>query len=90
MAKFVTLGTLALLASHPVLAQGVPLDRGPSTSGTVIQTQPGATGNNPGVVISRGATGADTVTTNSAAGGNAGQPERAIPQGGSNGGGGSR
>lgn len=31
--------------------------------------------------ISRGATGADTITRNSAAGGNSNQPARAVPQG---------
>lgn len=36
--------------------------------------------------ISRGATGADTVNRNSAAGGNANQPERAVPQGSGGGG----
>lgn len=39
-------------------------------------------------IISYGPTGADTVTTNSAAGGNASRPELAIPNGSAGGGGG--
>ena len=40
-------------------------------------------------IISYGPTGADTVTTNSAAGGNASRPELAIPNGSAGGGSGS-
>jgi hypothetical protein len=39
-----------------------------------------------GQTISRGATGASTISRNSAAGGNANQPERAVPQGSGGGG----
>ena len=41
-------------------------------------------------MIARGANGADTITTDSAAGGNANLPERAIPNGSAGGGGGGR
>jgi hypothetical protein len=41
--------------------------------------EPNSTGNDRDLVISRGATGADTIETDSAAGGNAGRPEQAIP-----------
>lgn len=56
--------------------------------GTIIQRQTNPTGNTVDDIIAPGATGADTITTSSAAGGNAGQPERAIPQGSVGGGGG--
>jgi len=45
----------------------------------VVQGQPNTTGNDPSVSVSRGATGAETATTDSAAGGNAGKPEQAVP-----------
>ncbi|WP_156394074.1 MULTISPECIES: hypothetical protein [unclassified Methylobacterium] len=71
-----------------VQAQGVlaPHDR----RGVIIQNQPNTTGNSRDLVISYGATGADTVTTNSAAGGNASRPEQAFPNGSANGGPGGR
>ena len=56
----------------------------------MIQNQPNTTGNSGDLVISYGATGADTVTTNSAAGGNASRPEQAFPNGSANGGPGGR
>lgn len=59
----------------------------PATTGTVIEQQPNTTGNDGDLVISRGPNGADTVTTDSAAGGNANLPERAIPNGSAGGGG---
>ncbi|MEN3226242.1 hypothetical protein PUR21_00875 [Methylorubrum rhodesianum] len=59
---------------------------GPS-SGAIITNDGSVTGGRDrGVTISRGATGADTVTNNAAAGGNANQPERAVPQGSGGGG----
>lgn len=91
MTKTCTLAALALLAAGPALAQqGLPPGRGPATTGAIIEVQPNTTGNDRSLIISRGSTGAETVTTNSAAGGNAGQPERAIPQGSANGGGSNR
>ena len=47
---------------------------------------PNTTGNDRDVVISRGATGADAITTDPAAGGNASHPERAVPNGSAGGG----
>jgi hypothetical protein len=76
----------ALFATTPVLAQGGP-PRQPGTSGVIVQSEPNSTGNDTNIAISRGATGADTVTTDSAAGGNAARPEQAIPNGSANGGG---
>lgn len=82
--KKLTLASIAVLAATPAFAQGLP--RQPGTTGTVIQSQPNTTGNDRDVVISRGATGADTVTTDSAAGGNANQPSRAVTNGSAGGG----
>lgn len=76
----------ALAAAAPALAQGVPSARYPDTTGTVVRGQSSTTGNDRNVVIAPGATGAGTITTDSAAGGNASQPARAVPQGGANGG----
>ena len=83
--KYLLLAGATLFAVAPAYAQvGAP--RQPGTTGTVIQSQPNTTGNDRDVVISRGATGADTVTTDSAAGGNANQPSRAVPNGSAGGG----
>lgn len=65
----------------------------PRTTGAIIEAQPNTTGNVRDVIISPGANGAETITTNSAAGGNARLPERAVPNssaggGSENGGGG--
>lgn len=79
---------LALLTIQPVAAQGVFPPRG--ESGVIVQNQPNTTGNSRDTVISYGATGADTVTTNSAAGGNASRPEQAFPNGSAGGGQGGR
>ncbi|AWN35324.1 hypothetical protein [Methylobacterium radiodurans] len=90
MTKTLTISALALLVAAPALAQGLAPLRSPGATQTIVQPQPNTTGNDPSLIISRGSTGAETITTNSAAGGNAGQPERAIPQGSANGGGSSR
>lgn len=81
-------GALAIVMTSSVQAQGglTPHDR----RGVIIQNQPNTTGNSRDLVISYGATGADTVTTNSAAGGNASRPEQAFPNGSANGGPGGR
>jgi hypothetical protein len=84
--KLVFTASLTLILPGSVLAQ--PLEPGglPRTTGAIVQQQPNTTGNDPDVIIARGATGADTITTNSAAGGNASRPERAVPNGSANGG----
>ncbi|GEP03911.1 hypothetical protein [Methylobacterium oxalidis] len=82
------LAGLALLNAGPALAQILPGTLPPGRPGVVVQTQPNTTGNSRDIVIAPGATGAETITTNSAAGGNASFPERAIPNGSANGGGG--
>lgn len=63
----------------------------PTTQPPMVRTDPATTGavtsgqNNTGgdvnATIPLGATGADTIQTDSAAGGNANQPARAVPQG---------
>ncbi|MGU3537276.1 hypothetical protein [Methylobacterium sp. A54F] len=84
--KILTAGAaLALLTAGSALAQGLPPGRGPAATGTVIQREPNTTGNDRNIVIAPGATGAETATTDSAAGGNAGQPARAVPQGSASG-----
>ena len=76
----------ALFAAAPALAQGT-LPRQSGTTGTVIQSEPNSTGGDSNIAVSRGATGADTVTTNSAAGGNSSKPEQALPNSSAGGGG---
>lgn len=86
LATIATCATLICAASLPASAQTPvsPADR----TGTVIQNESNATGGDEGLVISRGPTGADTIGTDSAAGGNASRPEQALPN--SSGGGGGR
>jgi hypothetical protein len=60
----------------------------PAATGAIIERQSNTTGNVPDVIIAPGATGAETITTNSAAGGNARLPERPVPNGSAGGGGG--
>ena len=75
--KFVLLVGASLFAAFPALAQGTP----PRQLGAapLVVREPNSTGNDREVVTSRGATGADTVTSDSAAGGNAERPEQRIP-----------
>ncbi len=80
---------LTALCAGATGAQAQPYYDGPPgrfPPGTIIQRQQNVTGNGVDYIIAPGPTGADTITTNSAAGGNAGQPERAIPQGSAGGG----
>ena len=75
------------LATPAALAQPVP---------PVAAVPPGSfaiynrnnTGGDVNVIIPRGPNGADTYTSDSAAGGNAGRPELAVPNGSGGGGGG--
>lgn len=75
----------ALTLASPALAQSGGQSDSIARSATIV-TGEDNTGGRGSVVISRGATGADTITDNSAAGGNASLPERAIPNGSSGGG----
>jgi len=85
MIKLIAVSTLALTIAGSASAQGLPVAREPGATGTVIQRQLNNTGNDRSLVIAPGATGAGTIATDSAAGGNAGQPSRAVPQGGASG-----
>lgn len=79
LAVVLTLPTAALALGRSHRAAQLPRE-------PIVEIQTNITGNGRGVIISRGSTGADTIFTNSAAGGNAGQPERAIPLGSAGGG----
>ena len=85
MKTLAALSGLTLLIAAPAVAQGL-LPRQLGTTGPVVTAPSNNTGNDLNVVISRGATGASTIETDSAAGGNAGQPSRAVPQGSGGGG----
>ena len=82
--KYLLLGA-TLFITAPAVAQ-VGLPNQPGTAGTTITREPNTTGNDRDVVVSRGATGADTATSDSAAGGNANRPEQAVPNGSAGGG----
>ncbi|TXM72817.1 hypothetical protein FV218_12490 [Methylobacterium sp. WL69] len=89
MTKILVLALGASLCSFSALAQssiGPATGPGPGTA-PVAQGQPNTTGNDPSVSVSRGATGAETATTDSAAGGNASKPEQAVPNSSAGGGG---
>jgi len=81
MKKLFTLSVLALSIVGPAFAQGVPAAREPGARGTIIERQSNTTGSDRDIIIAPGATGAETITTDSAAGGNAAQPSRAVPNG---------
>jgi hypothetical protein len=81
--KYLLLASVALFATVPAYAQTGPL-RQPGAA--TITQEPNNTGNDRDIVVSRGATGADTATSDSAAGGNANKPEQAVPNGSAGGG----
>jgi hypothetical protein len=83
--KKLILASVVVLAAAPAIAQsGAP--RQPGTSGAIVVQEPNSTGSDRDVVVSRGATGADTATSDSAAGGNASRPEQAVPNSSAGGG----
>lgn len=87
--KTFVLSTCALALSSFVLVQmSTGADARPRTKkrGSGVITMQNNTGGRPTRVRSRGATGADTITSNSAAGGNATQPSRAGSTGSAGGG----
>jgi hypothetical protein len=87
--KTLMLSTCALALSSFVLVQMSTEADARSRSkkrGATVTSMQNATGGRPARVRSRGATGADTTTSNSAAGGNAGQPSRAGSMGSAGGG----
>ena len=81
--KYLVLASVALFATAPAYAQTSPL-RQPGAA--IVTQEPNSTGNDRDIVVSRGATGADTATSDSAAGGNANKPEQGIPNGSAGGG----
>jgi hypothetical protein len=75
--------------AQPVITPATPNAPGavvpapvPGATGAVVAPSPGNTGTDPNVTIAPGPTGASTIQTDSATGGNASQPSRAVPQGG--------
>lgn len=81
------LAALPLMAGA-VAAQPLPPGIAPPPPGGFAIINRNNTGGDINVTIPRGATGAETFTSNSAAGGNAGRPELAVPNGSGGGGGG--
>lgn len=81
----------AVTIASPALAQTAAPQGGPdyldypSTTGAIVGGL-NNTGGNANVTIPRGATGAETFQSDSAAAGNANQPARAVPQGSGGGG----
>ena len=73
----------------PIRQPNPPQQVAPGTPPGAVVVPGGAANSGPGAgaVIAPTGTGAATVTTDSAAGGNAGQPERGVPQMGRGGGG---
>lgn len=76
-----------LVLAGPALAQ-TTAPSAPRPGAPVVGGQ-NNTGADTNVSVPRGSTGADTVQTDSAVGGNANQPSRAVPQGSGGGGSGS-
>ena len=89
MIRTLLVGALTFAAAVPAAAQVVdrPVAPAPGAPGVVSQ-QPDSTGSNPAVSVSPTGRPADTISNDSAAAGNAGQPSRVAPQG--SGGGGSK
>jgi hypothetical protein len=85
----VTCGLALAVAGFASLTTSAGAQTRPESGAIVTDDGSVTGGRDRGVTISRGATGADTITNNSAAGGNANQPERAVPQGSGGGGSGS-
>ncbi|MDP4025215.1 hypothetical protein Q8W71_21530 [Methylobacterium sp. NEAU 140] len=94
--KALSLAIAATLLALPAVAQpyaGVSRGGAPGSIPGPYGFIVGGTNNTGGVknlIMPRGATGADTVFTNSAVGGNAGRPELAVPNGSAGGSPGSR
>ncbi|PIK70589.1 hypothetical protein CS379_23840 [Methylobacterium frigidaeris] len=76
----ITLSMIGATSAQTLPPRGPGADY-PAATGAIIERQSNTTGNVPDLVIAPGATGAETITTNSAAGGNARLPERPVPNG---------
>lgn len=79
LAGLVALATPSLAQTAYPPAPLAPYDE-PATTGTITRGQ-NNTGSDANVIVPFGATGADTIQSDSAVGGNANQPARAVPQG---------
>ena len=89
MKTFFTLASAAgIMAASlvPLMATSADARSRHKSRGSVTSDGSVTGGRGGGQTISRGATGASTISRNSAAGGNANQPERAVPQGSGGGG----
>jgi hypothetical protein len=85
------LAGLALIVGSPQAgAQPLPPGIAPPPPGGFAIINRNNTGGDVNIVIPRGATGAETFTSDSAAGGNASRPELAVPNGSGGGGGSTR
>lgn len=92
MTRTLLAAALAIAVVAPATAQVVETPTGarvsvPAGAPGVVSTQADTTGSVPSVTYSPTGRPADTITTDSAAGGNANQPSRVAPQGGAGGGG---
>ncbi|MGH1569840.1 hypothetical protein ACRAWG_03215 [Methylobacterium sp. P31] len=85
VSKAALITSLTLFIPAVAAAQTL-LPADPSTTGAIVEVQPNTTGNDLDMFIAPGSTAAGTVTTNSAAGGNANHPNRVIPNGSAAGG----
>lgn len=82
-------GLMLLAAAAPGNAQELPPGIAPPPPGGFAIVNRNNTGGELNIIIPRGATGAETYMSNSAAGGNAARPELSVPNGSTGGGGGS-
>ncbi len=92
MTRTLLVTVLTLAAIAPAAAQVVETPNGarvgvPPGAPGVVSTQSGTTGNDSSITYSPTGQPADTISTDSAAAGNANQPSRVAPQGGAGGGG---
>lgn len=81
-------GFVLAMGSLPVRAQPYPAGFPRPAPGEFVIVNRNNTGGDVNVIIPRGATGAETFMSDSAAAGNAARPELAVPNGSSGGGGG--
>jgi hypothetical protein len=90
MTRTLLVAALAIAVIAPASAQVVETPNGatvvvPPGAPGVVSTQSNTVGNDPSITYSPTGRPADTISTDSAAAGNAGQPSRVAPQGGAGG-----
>ena len=82
MKRMILAGLLAAASTSAFAQSTAPnTPTGTVAPGTAVGSTPNSTGGGANVTVAPGATGASTIQTDSAAGGNASQPERRVPQG---------